>query len=362
MEIGFQCTEADYKNFYKYYHSNKLKKNIVSVILIPSLAGYVFAGVPFQFSKFIYVAIISLLIFIGIFHFIPYLISLHRLRKLIIKEPKLIGKKKIMVTESGLYVETTTRNEDLTWESIVSCDDSTDFISLSLADEKVYLIPKRAFLSYTDHINFVGIIQSNLNKTRETGNSLPADPYRKPPYLLGLFCLVPFAGAFVGLVFIFLGATRFKDKWFTLIGVFGVAFSVIVYSTLFYTGKYVFKFDDGFKELSKMQISNLVKDIEFYKIQHGLYPDSLKQLQLDDKSVFIYDPIQANQGRKSNLFYYLRVADKYQLFSSGEDGIPDTEDDLYPQISANMISKIGLIKYELKVDTTQQKGRESTNR
>ncbi|WP_432709813.1 type II secretion system protein GspG, partial [Pedobacter sp.] len=221
--------------------------------------------------------------------------------------------------------------------------------------EKVSLIPKSAFQSYTDQINFIGLIRSSLSKTRVKVNALPGNAYRKPPYLLGLLCAVPFVGAIVGLVFIYLGATRFKDKWFTLIGVFGVAFSVVVYLAPYYAGKNYFKVNDGIEKISKMQISNLVKDIEFYKIQHGVYPDSLKQLQLDDKSVFINDPTQAIQGRKSNLFNYLRVGDQYQLFSSGEDGIPGTEDDLYPQIPANMIKKTGLIKYELKPDTAQQK-------
>ena len=61
-----------------------------------------------------------------------------------------------------------------------------------------------------------------------------------------------------------------------------------------------------------------------------------------------------NLLRSNNLFYYLSVDDRYELFSSGEDGIPYTEDDLYPQISANLITKIGLIKYELKPDTSKQ--------
>jgi hypothetical protein len=166
--------------------------------------------------------------------------------------------------------------------------------------------------------------------------------------------LIPLVGAFVGLVFIILGTTRFKDKWFTLIGAFGITFTVVVYSTLFPADKHASIFKNGFKELSKMQVSNLVKDIEFYKIQNGQYPDSLKQLQVDNKSAFIYDPLQSNQGRQGSLFYYLKVGDKYKLFSSGEDGIPYTVDDLYPQVSVKVISKIGLLKYELKRDTSKQ--------
>ena len=48
---------------------------------------------------------------------------------------------------------------------------------------------------------------------------------------------------------------------------------------------------------------------------------------------------------KGNPYYnYEKVGDKYILYSSGQDGIPETKDDLYPQITINDSSNIGLIK------------------
>jgi hypothetical protein len=171
-------------------------------------------------------------------------------------------------------------------------------------------------------------------------------PYRnsKPPYLLGLLCFIPLVGAFVGLGLLLYGLIRYKDKWLCIIGASGIAFTVIVYSSLFYATKHSGVIKDLFVELSQTQMNSLVKNIEFYKLQHGQYPDSLKQLEKDDKLAPTADPIQLNQQRKNANFNYERVGDKYILFSSGEDGIPNTKDDFFPQIQISDSSKIGLIR------------------
>lgn len=47
---------------------------------------------------------------------------------------------------------------------------------------------------------------------------------------------------------------------------------------------------------------------------------------------------------KNSYYNYEKVGDKYLLFSSGQDGIPNTKDDLFPQVEISNSSKIGLIK------------------
>jgi hypothetical protein len=166
----------------------------------------------------------------------------------------------------------------------------------------------------------------------------------KPPYLLGLLCFIPLVGAFVGIALLLYGLIRYKDKWLCIIGASGIGFTIIVYSLLFYAGKNANVFKQGFAQISQMQLNSLVKNIEFYKIQHGQYPDRLEQLQNEDKLVSIYDAIQLNQQRPNQIYNYERFGDKYTLFSSGQDGIPHTKDDFYPQIKITDSTKIGLIK------------------
>jgi hypothetical protein len=85
----------------------------------------------------------------------------------------------------------------------------------------------------------------------------------------------------------------------------------------------------------------LVKDIEFYKLQNGKYPERLEQLQSSNSMVIIYDPLQA--GSKTNSEYnYMLVGDNYKLFSSGIDRKQNTKDDIIPDIKDS--SKVGFIK------------------
>jgi hypothetical protein len=93
-----------------------------------------------------------------------------------------------------------------------------------------------------------------------------------------------------------------------------------------------------------MQLNSLVKNVEFYKLQHGQYPDNLQQLLEDDKLAPITDAIQSVQGRENSYYNYQRSGNKYLLFSSGQDGLPNTKDDLYPQVTIGDSSKIGLVR------------------
>ena len=166
----------------------------------------------------------------------------------------------------------------------------------------------------------------------------------KPPYLLGLLCLIPLVGAFVGVALILYSLIKYKDKWLTLIGVFGILLTVFVYTSLFYYTKRGKLPQEGFKKISQAQLNSLVNNIEFYKTQHGQYPDSLQQLLKDNELAPINDAIQLSQFRKNSFYNYKRTGEKYSLFSSGQDGIPNTKDDLFPQINLSDSSKFGLIK------------------
>ena len=166
----------------------------------------------------------------------------------------------------------------------------------------------------------------------------------KPPYLLGLLCLIPLIGAFVGLGLLLYGVFKYKDKWLIIIGVFGIFFTVGIYSYLFYYMKNGDLSKKGFAEISKMQLTSLVKNIEFYKLQHGQYPADLQQLLSDDKLAPITDAIQLVQQRQDFYYNYQKIDSVYKLFSSGQDGIPGTTDDFFPQIIVGDSSRLGWIK------------------
>ena len=167
----------------------------------------------------------------------------------------------------------------------------------------------------------------------------------KPPYLLGLLCLMPLIGAFIGFGLLLYGLLKYKDKWLSIIGAAGIVWTIIVYSSLFYAGTHAAVFKNGFKDLSQMQLNSLVKNVEFYKITHGEYPGSLQQLLEDDKLAPINDVVQGMNMKGVSYYNYEKIGDRYLLFSSGQDGIPNTKDDLFTQMTLRDSSKIGLIKH-----------------
>ena len=84
----------------------------------------------------------------------------------------------------------------------------------------------------------------------------------KPPYLLGLLCLIPLVGAFVGLGLLLYGLLKYKNKWLAIIGAGGILWTIVIYLTLFYAGTRASVFKTGFEDISQIQLNNLVKNIE----------------------------------------------------------------------------------------------------
>jgi hypothetical protein len=190
---------------------------------------------------------------------------------------------------------------------------------------------------------YIWEINSNCSNNKMIMETTTATKSR-PPYLLGLICIIPVVGAFVGLGLLLYGLLKYKDKWLSIIGAAGILWTIIAFSMLFYAGTHASAFKNGFKHVAQMQLNSLVKDVEYYKLIHGQYPDSLKQLLDDDKSAPVNDVARGMNRKRNSWFNYERIGVKYILYSSGQDGIPHTKDDLFPQVHTTDSSKIGLIK------------------
>lgn len=344
MDIEFQNTETDYKLFYKLHYKHELKKRISILIYLPIIIGLLIGGKPFEWSRFILAVLISELLIILALYFIPYLVSVARINKQISLDQSYLDEKKLSLNEDGLYFETATKNGTWKWESISSYYSNEQFIYLLLADKRFFFIPKRAFTSETDEINFLGIIQNEIFKVRGITKALSAT-HEKPPYLMGLLCLIPFVGAIIGIVLVLYGIFKYKDKWLVIIGTAGLVLTIGVYAYLSNQMKFGEDSGQGFSQISHWQLNTLMKDIEFYKLQNGVYPDSLQQIHKTDGMTGIDDPMLMRKGVKKNTKYtYGKVGDKYYLFSVGMDGIANTPDDIYPTITITDSTKFGLIR------------------
>jgi len=163
-------------------------------------------------------------------------------------------------------------------------------------------------------------------------------------YNRGWLGLIPLVGAFAGVYLILLGSSKYKNKKLILIGSAAVLFTVVVYSSLFYYSMYSTKFRKDFSHFCQPEMNELIKSIEFYKIENGQYPDSLEEVNDEKLFSHIWDPMAQKETDNKRQYYYKKAGGKYVLFSSGVDRIPYNADDIFPSARFFDSTKTGLIK------------------
>ena len=161
---------------------------------------------------------------------------------------------------------------------------------------------------------------------------------------MGLLCIIPLVGGFVGIFLLGYGIFKYKDKILILIGLFGIALTVTMYSLLFYDVIHGQPSNDEIIK-SKKKINKLAQEIELFKLQEGRYPESLIELQNKNNLVDIDDPLLFySHGKKASiLFSYENFGTKYKLFSKGVDQISNTLDDIYPDLKDGVNIRYGFI-------------------
>lgn len=164
-------------------------------------------------------------------------------------------------------------------------------------------------------------------------------PLSRVPYAIGGASFIPLVGVPFGLIAIVWGIVR-RAWTLIILGSCGILFTVIIYSSLFYFGFFHRGgiFDELRSRLAVMMLNDAVKEIEFYKLQHGHYPASLRDLDAKDQTQFpkTVDPTIIDwRGKKDTHFYYELdpSGSFYFLRSVGPDGIPFTGDDIVPTLS-----------------------------
>ena len=149
-------------------------------------------------------------------------------------------------------------------------------------------------------------------------------------YGRGFLGLIPLIGFFVGMGLILLGGFKYKNRTLVLIGFGSLIPTILIYGFL-YLNVNSLSGKSGFATFCKPQMDQLVKNLEFYKKEYKVYPDSLEQLRKDQEFLFINDPVQGfGNAKYGNNYYYRNKGSKYVLFSLGIDGIPYTNDDIFP--------------------------------
>jgi hypothetical protein len=278
---------------------------------------------------------ISLIFFISILFILPYVQSLVRISRAIKANSGYLDRCKLSITDDGLLIESSDEETKVLWVQIVSVNTFNRDVILYFKNRVELFIPSRTFNSETEVKDFVDTIRIEVSKSKILSTDSLTE---KPNYKQGYFCLIPIIGFFLGIMFVILGIFKFKDKWLIMIGLFGILFTPLLYDALFPELWNAGVRDEKNIEFVKGNMNNLIKDIEFYKIQHGVYPKSLDKID----HPLINDLFQSDK-KGSTPYNYRVIGDKYILFSSGVDRLPNTVDDIYPDIATDE-SKIGLIR------------------
>lgn len=176
------------------------------------------------------------------------------------------------------------------------------------------------------------------------------EPISRWAFVIAGISFVPLFGVPFGIAAVLWGLFRLDRDGgrVAAVGAGGVLFSVLLYGGLFYFGfvKRGGLYNHLREELASTMLTNLVSEIEFYRVEHGHYPQSLEDLSggAEDPAASIYDPTLVSVKGKRRLFYYKLSEDGsgYYLRGVGPDGIPFTADDLLPQVAHVPGSDIGL--------------------
>ncbi len=346
MEVKFRPTAKDYRNFYRYHTFRRnLGLKIAVIALFSFWVGSGYVGRPFSWALYLLdslgIGVILLLCATGI----PYIVVLIRTRKRLKQLDAAAPHWRMELTGDGILVQRLAEKEPekekkfWRWGAIKYAGGTTNCVFIVLMHEGIYVIPKSAFHSAELADHFVFILEAGMEKIRgsKAGRA-------KKLYAWGLLGLIPNVGVIAGLILLFKGAFQVRDKILIIIGALDILFTPLFWwfftSALSHSGT----FRTLNMEMAQAELNTVFRYVEFYKVEHGVYPDSLEQIDPQRNGVSIFDPVQTwGGGRKGAYFFYRKVGQKYWLFSVGLDGKPFTSDDIFPVMKLADTAKFGLM-------------------
>jgi Type II secretion system (T2SS), protein G len=158
----------------------------------------------------------------------------------------------------------------------------------------------------------------------------------KELYPLGLVCLIPGFGTIFGIIFSFFAILKYKSWRLYLFILLGTVGSLIIFviadRQLIFEMKYGKSAADLASKLVVQELNTIVEKLDLYQRKYQQYPDSLEQLAKEYHGLVIKDPLLMRNPEAHTFlkYYYKRNGSKFELFSSGIDGIPHNQDDIYP--------------------------------
>ena len=167
----------------------------------------------------------------------------------------------------------------------------------------------------------LGIVQKNTNKLNTFD------------YIYFTLSLVPFIGVIFAIISLIIGIQ--KKSWLLklvwIISVITTTFSG--YTFINYISN-ITNDTDNWLIFNENDLNKTLVYLENYKLENGIYPDSLGSLKKYDAFMFF------NEIPNNEPFYYEKITDStFYLFAKGKDQTPFTTDDIYPPNAMDSIKK-----------------------
>jgi hypothetical protein len=353
MQLEFRTTAEDYLTFYKYYF---FQRKLVLWVLVLGLFCLVIGSAFVQDQQvlswtYVLVVLSMVLALAAVLFFIPYRRAVRRFWS-VFEEGKSDQPRKIHLTADGFNLQWAGGGagdgdgmeekpvDPWRWERVRAVETNGSLVMILPFQGPVIIIPRSYFPSDSETGNFVGIIANGILKVRGSRVASDAEKARRLAYW-GLLGFIPNVGVIAGLVLIIQGIFRYRSWRLIVIGAADILFTVVFWTVFTQWTMTSPTFTIPMKQFAKAQLNTVFKSVEFYKLQHGQYPDSLRQVEDIRGNVWITDPI-IRKGMKTVNFYYEKTDDQYWLFSVGEDGEPFTADDIFPSMNLADSGKFGL--------------------
>jgi len=317
FQVEFQTTRKDYLEWNNFRLKKALKNKLTLLIIISILAGAFARDGHFDWVKSLLTLILFPAAMILFFYLLSNGILIYKLYRLTLGQDNYKDPRILTITDEGLIgTNSKTGNPNVfNWNRIASVYSTYNLVCIELSDRSTFVIPKRHFLPEDNERSFINAIESHLSKKVLWKKKEIISMQSKPSFW-------------------------YKNKLILILGAAGVILSIAIYISMssFFDNAF---FKNGFAPFAQSDLNVLMKEVEFYKLQNGTYPDSLAQVYSKGEVPKYYDPTQSTNGH--NGYNYQKIGNKYYLFSSGVDNIPHTADDIYPQMEPADTIKFGLI-------------------
>lgn len=172
MELEFQLTEEDYVNF-NMDHAKKSETMKKSILIQRILGPIIFMVAPFVITRFsdiplwYWLIVFIILSFIWFFYYPNYAEweIKRRVKKMFTEgnNENLFNVRKLIVDGERLSEISAIGESKVSWDKVISLDESEDYLYIYLSSVSAHIIPKRVFKNIQEQEEFISKVSQQID-------------------------------------------------------------------------------------------------------------------------------------------------------------------------------------------------------